>query len=106
MQKVKLIESTEKEYTIYSCIKCGSDDIVIYNCGYSSQNCAGGKCKKCGNKVETGRDWNEKDSVLIEIWNKNNNPSIAIENLLKQKNEILLQIKELRKKELKLKKLL
>ena len=33
---------------ILPCKKCGSTDIKLYDCGYSSFNCGGGKCQRCG----------------------------------------------------------
>ena len=54
------------------CIKCGSDDIVIRNCRYSSFNSGSGMCKKCGNKViSQNGPWNN-DDWIISGWNFNN----------------------------------
>lgn len=97
MKKIKLQETQIVEISIFPCIKCGNEDIEIYNCGYSSFNCAGGKCKKCGHKIETGADWNAKDSKLIEAWNRGNNTEILIEKLLIDKQAISNEIKILRK---------
>lgn len=97
MAKKTITEQTKKEVYIYPCVKCGCDDIDIYNCGYSSFNCAGGKCNKCGNKIETGAYWNAKDSELIKAWNRGNNPEILIEKLQSDKQAIAEEIKRLRK---------
>jgi hypothetical protein len=54
------------------CIKCGSDDIKIGNCGYSSFNAGSGKCNQCKNKVIAHNgSWSE-DNWIIEEWNCNN----------------------------------
>ena len=58
-----------------SCIKCGSEAIELYDCGYSSFNCGGGKCKDCGHdahvctlgcfpsKKELARAWNAGNTL-------------------------------------------
>ena len=89
--------TTTKKIYIYPCIKCECDNVDIYNCGYSSFNCAGGKCKKCGHKIETGADWDAKDSDLIKAWNRGNNPDVLIDELLLDKQAISDEIKRLRK---------
>ena len=66
MAEHEVTETTTRKIYVYPCVKCGCDDIEIYNCGYSSFNCAGGKCKKCGHKIETGASWNAKNSELIK----------------------------------------
>ena len=101
MKAVEITERITKSLLIYPCIKCGNDDIEIYNCGYNSFNRAGGRCNKCENKVETYKDRNVEDGALIEAWNTRNNPTLAIERLtkeLKQKQEgVRKEIKRLRK---------
>jgi hypothetical protein len=56
-----------------------------------------GKCKKCGHKIETGANWNAKNSELIKAWNRGNNPDVLIEQLEKDKQAIAEEIKRLRK---------
>lgn len=97
MAEHEVIETTTRKIYVYPCVKCGCDDIEIYNCGYSSFNCAGGKCKKCGHKIETGANWNAKNSELIKAWNRGNNPDVLIEQLEKDKQAIAEEIKRLRK---------
>lgn len=50
MAEHEVTETTTRKIYVYPCVKCGCDDIEIYNCGYSSFNCAGGKCKNAGIK--------------------------------------------------------
>lgn len=90
-------EVVTRKVEVYPCIKCGSENIEIYNCGYSSFNCAGGKCKKCGHKVETHADWDAKDSYLIASWNLENDPSVLIERLNNERHRISEEIKVLTK---------
>ena len=105
MEKV-ITETIQRKVEVFPCVKCGCDDIEIYNCGYSSFNCAGGKCKnpKCKNQVETGASWNEKDSVLITAWNEGNDPVVLIQELEVQKADInkeISRLKKLKKKQFK-----
>ena len=53
---------------INNCIKCGSDDIKVYDCGYSSFNCGGAKCNNCGNETKVHN--NDGINDVIESWNK------------------------------------
>lgn len=50
------------------CYRCGSDKIELYDCGYSSFNACGGKCTKCGYKVESMADGLGKEG-LAHQWN-------------------------------------
>lgn len=95
--KVEVNETVTRKIEVYPCIKCGSENIEIYNCGYSSFNCAGGKCKRCGHTVETHASWDAKKSSLIKAWNKENDPSIVIERLNVERNKINNEIRRLKK---------
>lgn len=97
MAERKITETINRTINVYPCVKCGCDDIEIYNCGYSSFNCAGGKCKKCGHTIETGASWNAKDTELIKAWNRGNDPDVLIEKLQNDKRAIAEEIKRLRK---------
>lgn len=94
--KKTIIKTVVEEIEISPCIKCGNDDIRIYNCGYSSFNCAGGECKKCGHKVETHADWTATDEKLIKAWNRENDRGVVIGRLEKQRDEINKQIENLK----------
>lgn len=95
--EIEVNEVIKRKIEVFPCIKCSSDNIEIYNCNYSSFNCAGGKCKKCGHKVETGDNWNVKNSVLVGKWNEENDPDVLIERLEKNKAKIVEEIKVLKK---------
>lgn len=61
---------TDKEKKrIKPCKKCGSNDIKLWECGYSSFSPGGGECRKCGFKV-SGEASLEPVSFLINIWNR------------------------------------
>lgn len=54
------------------CITCGSDNITINNCGYSSFNVGSGECKQCGNTTTSNNgSWDNSDWI-IEGWNYSN----------------------------------
>ncbi len=53
---------------INNCIKCGSDDIRVHDCGYSSFNCGSAKCRNCGNEKKV--NYNEGIDDVIDSWNK------------------------------------
>jgi len=54
------------------CIKCGNDDIVIRNCGYSSFNTGSGLCSQCKNKVVANNGSWSDDEWIISEWNYRN----------------------------------
>ena len=51
------------------CKKCGSTNITLWDCGYSSFNPGGGKCDK-GHKVSGEAGCSPTTEVLASIWNK------------------------------------
>lgn len=56
---------------ILSCPNCKkTSDIEFNDCGYSSFNCGGGKCK-CGfESICCCLSWNVKKEGLISVWNE------------------------------------
>lgn len=75
---MKIQKTIELEVEVKPCLECGSTNIHFYNCGYSSFNVAGAKCK-CGNEVKVNNiDWNVPDHELIPYWNEKNDPEIII----------------------------
>jgi len=64
---------------INNCIKCGSDDIKVHDCGYSSFNCGGAVCKNCGNKKNVTH--NDGLDDVIKAWNFH---SPTVEDHIKQ----------------------
>ena len=66
-----------KKIEILPCIKCGSDNIDIGDCGYSSFNVAWGKCRTCGHEVSIKPcDWNIAKEKIVESWNRENDPEV------------------------------
>ncbi len=55
---------------IEPCKECGNKDIELYDCGYSSFNCYGGKCKSCGYKSGTTTGGcSPTKNEQIRLWN-------------------------------------
>lgn len=65
-------QQVKKSVEVNPCIKCGSEDIRLYDCGYSSFNYGGGECQSCKNKHSTSVDWNVSKKDLAAIWNAGN----------------------------------
>ncbi|MFI5113519.1 MAG: hypothetical protein ACHP7J_00140 [Terriglobales bacterium] len=51
------------------CRKCGGTDLSIWDCGYSSFNVGGVKCKKCGHEVKVSPCGCDPKEELIKAWN-------------------------------------
>ena len=89
MGKLKVIRATIEYIDFVPCIKCGSEDINFYNCGYTAFNTAGAKCRNCGNKVvDVKAPANAQNHYMVPVWNEENDP-----NLLRAK--YLAQIKDI-----------
>jgi translation initiation factor 2 beta subunit (eIF-2beta)/eIF-5 len=96
MGKLKIKKEIEEYIEYVPCIKCGSEDLKFWNCGYSSFNVGGVTCNNCKNEVQTkGIDWNAPDSDLIPRWNENNDPKILIEKYQKGINTLQRKIDRL-----------
>lgn len=54
---------------ILPCKKCGSANIELSDCGYSSFNPGGGKCLNCGSKVYGEAGCMPDKETLAAIWN-------------------------------------
>jgi hypothetical protein len=65
------------------CYGCGSDDIELYDCGYSSFNACGGKCLACGFKVSCSRTGLDQKGLAF-VWNDH-------------RKDVVAQLKKLRK---------
>lgn len=80
------------------CVECGSENLDVYNCGYSSFNVAGVKCLECGNDIEMGAaSWNVSNSALVKNWNKVNNPAKKIKQLEEQIKNLQTKIEKTKK---------
>lgn len=91
---------------IMPCIKCGSKDIQIWDCGYSSFNVGGAKCKNCENEVKLDPCDCYPKNDIIRAWNKSN-PTLAkkvkeyeteIEENNRQIKEHKVEIRKLKKR--------
>lgn len=79
---------------IKPCFECGSKNIIIRDCNYSSFNCGYVECSKCGLKHESScgiMDDAEKD--LIKSWNSR---MTNLEKSAKTKEEKKRAIKSIR----------
>jgi len=52
---------------VRSCVRCGSTNIEIYDCGYSSFNAGHACCRECSYLVNITNHNNEED--VIRKWN-------------------------------------
>jgi hypothetical protein len=85
-------QTVTKKIKVLPCVKCGSENINLGDCGYSSFNVAWGKCLDCKHEVKINPcDWNINKAAIAKVWNKANNPKIL-------KAEYQRQISELQKK--------
>lgn len=69
----------KKKVYVAPCIKCGSDDIQLYDYGYNAPNIGGGRCKAC--KHEATRNIASifpTVSELAEVWNADNDKASLI----------------------------
>jgi len=89
-----------KSKKINVCVKCGSNDIKISNCGYSSFNAGSGKCNKCGNKrIANNGSWSNDDWIIAE-WNDSNpTKEQEIDRLEFQIQTLQRQIEDARQRE-------
>ncbi|GAB3994688.1 hypothetical protein GCM10028807_32860 [Spirosoma daeguense] len=74
---------TTKKVFVAPCIKCGSDDIMIWDNNDSAFNTGGGTCKKCKHEVTGGVGCLPKKTEMVGIWNAANHPRIVLEKELK-----------------------
>src|SRR5689334_23130810 len=58
-----------KTVTTRPCKCCGCKEIELYDCGYSSFNYGGGKCKGCGVKASGPVSTFPDKIELVSIWN-------------------------------------
>lgn len=78
------------------CRKCGSSDLKIGDCGYSSFNVGWVTCQKCGHEVKVSPCGCFPEGELIAAWNADK-PSVE-EQLAAAKKQIRQLKKELRAK--------
>ena len=83
---MKLMEkvTVTREIDVAPCVKCGGDDIDIYDCGYSTFNVGGGECRTCGHKVTNNHlGCFPTKTELAAIWNAGND----LEGLIKAEKD-------------------
>ena len=57
------------------CKGCGSKNIELWDCGYSSFNPGGGRCKDCGFEVKDEAGCMPTEASLASIWNFGQKPT-------------------------------
>ncbi|WP_338924462.1 hypothetical protein V0M98_33140 (plasmid) [Pseudomonas silesiensis] len=75
---IKEKSTVVREIHVAPCLKCGSEDIVLSDCGYSTHNIGGGKCNVCGHVATDGVCWTAGVDDLAAIWNAANDISFLI----------------------------
>ena len=72
--------TTTRTVYVAPCVKCGSEDVTIDDCGYSSFNVGGGKCKSCGHSVTSSiASCFPTKKELARIWNFSNDKNQLIQ---------------------------
>ncbi|MFC4236391.1 hypothetical protein ACFOY8_14395 [Thalassospira xianhensis] len=94
--KVTETKKVTREIHVASCIKCGSDDVQITDCGYSSFNMGGGTCKSCKHSVSDSCDISPSKDELARIWNKKNDIKALIAAQQKKIETATSKIEELK----------
>ena len=77
------------------CKKCGSRDIKLVDCGYSSFNPGGGVCQKCNFGVKGEAGCSPTQAVLFRIWNKGQEPTVE-ERLRAENKRLRAKVKALK----------
>ena len=84
---------------IRPCLECGSTDIKIWDCGYSSFNVGGATCNSCGNKTKLSVCGCFPEGDIITQWNSHNpNLEEAIEKIHLSTKNLKKQIQKNRDK--------
>lgn len=58
-----------RKFKLKPCKKCGSKNIKLWDCGYSSFNPGGGRCLDCKFEVEGEAGCSPSQDDLVAIWN-------------------------------------
>lgn len=100
---MKLVEKVtiEREIEVSNCLKCGGEDIVISDSGYSSFNIGGGHCNACGHDVTASVGCLPSKSEMVYIWNKGNDIDALIavqEEKIAKAEEEIIKLKDLKRK--------
>lgn len=65
-------KTVTREIHVAPCLECGSTDITLSDCNYSSFNQGGGKCKHCGQESKSSVSIDPSIDTLAHIWNARN----------------------------------
>jgi hypothetical protein len=83
--------------SINCCKDCGSIDIKIQDCGYTTFNCGQVECRKCKNDIQIQLGPDENHKTLIKAWNKKNpTKEQEVKLLEKSISEITEKIKKVK----------
>ena len=90
--------SVKKKIYVAPCIACGSEDINIFDYGYSSPNMGGGRCKSCKREVSHNiASIFPTKKELAKIWNDENDKAVLIKRAQQKIAEAQLEIERLSK---------
>jgi hypothetical protein len=96
-----LIEETiiiKKNVYVSPCIKCGSDNINIFDYGYGTSNYGGGRCKDCKNEITEVVCVDPNKKKLIDIWNKKNDITLLLleqDSIINKANKEIIRLTEI-----------
>lgn len=87
-EEIKKVVTGTIEYAVCDCIKCGSNNIKLFNIeSYRTGLSAGGQCLDCKFLVDGSNGFDKKEFVGIHkfeaaaIWNNLNDPYIIVKNI-------------------------
>lgn len=87
IKECKFYDHQIKKFILNPCPKCGSINLEMKDCGYSTFNCGHVKCLDCEYFIELNNlDWNKEIAYerLRNIWN-----TIVSYSKIKSKDEII-----------------
>ncbi|WP_026960367.1 hypothetical protein [Aliagarivorans taiwanensis] len=94
----EITEIATRTITVAPCIKCGCDEISIFDYGYSAPNIGGGKCTGCGHEVSSSCAISPKKEDLAQKWNDANDVATVLAKKESQMKELEAEIAELKNK--------
>lgn len=86
--ELEIKEVVKSKLYVAPCIKCGGNDISIWDANESSFNYGGGTCKKCKRDVTSGVGIFPGKKALAGIWNAENDPRLLIQDAEKHLIEL------------------
>ncbi len=70
--KITEMKAVQREIHVTPCLACGSTNILLSDCNYSSFNRGGGECQSCGHQAFAMVGSNPTMDTLAGIWNASN----------------------------------